>query len=71
MRKALRDIGENATSHQEKHPTLRTLLAEVAELAYALDGEHKHPPEYELVQIGGIVVNWLERIYQAKDENST
>ena len=71
MKKALRDIGENATTHQDKYPTLRTLLAEVAELAYALDGEHEHPPEYELVQIGGIVVNWLERIYQAKGENST
>jgi hypothetical protein len=63
----MRDIGENANNNQHKHPSLRTLLAEVAELSYALDGEHEHPPEYELIQIGGIVVNWLDRIYRAKN----
>lgn len=67
MDKATRDIIKNAAEHEHKHPTLRTLLAEVSELAYALDGEHKHSPESELVQIGGIVLNWLRRMYRAKN----
>ena len=62
----LKDIARNARENEHKYPTLRTLLSEISELAYALDGEHEHPPELELVEIGGIVVNWLRRIYQAK-----
>ena len=58
----------NANKYRDKHPTLRTLLAELAELAYALEGEHQHTPEQELVQIGGIAINWLRRIYAAKRE---
>ncbi len=66
MDKALKDIARNARLNEHKHPTLRTLLGEIAELAYALDGEHEHTPEYELIQIGGCILNWLRRIQEAK-----
>lgn len=64
MDQALKDIARNAREHEGKYPTLRTLLGEVAELAYALDGEHEHRPDEELVQLGGLKVNWLRRIYK-------
>jgi len=66
--KATRDILKNAAENEHRYPTLRTLLAEVSELAYALEGEHEHPPEFELTEIGGIVLNWLRRIYRAKGQ---
>lgn len=52
----------NARLHSRKQPSLAMLLEEVGELALALEGRHEHPPEYELVQIGGIVLNWLRAI---------
>lgn len=52
---------QNAAIYQHKNPTLGTLLEEVAELARALEGKHEHPPELELVEIGGIVLNMLTR----------
>ena len=55
-------VRKNAMAHQNNNTKLRTILAEVAELAYALDGEHEHPPELELTQIAGICVNWLIRL---------
>ncbi len=55
-------IRENAITHQSNNTKLRTILGEVAELAYALDGEHEHPPIYELTQIAGICVNWIVRL---------
>lgn len=69
MDDATRNVIENANAHRNKHPTLRTLLAEIAELAYALDGEHQHTPEEELIQIGGIAINWLRRMYTAQLED--
>lgn len=55
-------VRENVIAHQKNNTKLRTILAEVAELAYALDGEHEHPPELELIQIAGICVNWITRL---------
>jgi len=52
----------NAGDNEDKNTTLPTLLAEVAELAYALEGRHEHPPEHELIQIAGICINWLRRL---------
>lgn len=40
---------------------MRVLVEEVEELAGALVGNHEHPPELELIQIGGIVINWLRQ----------
>lgn len=40
---------------------LARLVEEVGELAAALEGRHEHTPELELEQIGGIVINWLEK----------
>ena len=51
----------NAAIHRDKEPTLGMLLQEVGELALALEGKHEHPPAVELVQIGGIILNWLHR----------
>ena len=34
-------------------------MEEMAELARSLEGKHEHPPELELIQIGGIVANML------------
>lgn len=60
LEEAIELIRSNAELHREKQPALRTLLAEIAELAYALDGDHEHPPELELVEVGGIVANMLK-----------
>jgi hypothetical protein len=54
-------IDQNAYLHQDKTPTLGTLLEEVAELARALEGKHDDHPGLELVQIGGIVANMLRK----------
>jgi len=62
INQALDAVRDNAMAHQANNTKLRTILAEVAELAYALDGEHEHTPEIELVQIAGICVNWLVRL---------
>lgn len=35
-----------------------SLLEEIWELGWALLGLHKDPPELELAQIAGIVINW-------------
>ncbi len=39
---------------------IRGLLGELAELARSLLGLHHHPPEWELMQIAAICLNWLE-----------
>jgi hypothetical protein len=36
------------------------LVAEVGELGGALAGDHPHPPDWELIQIASICINWLE-----------
>ena len=56
----------NANRHRGETPTMRMLLAEIAELAYALEGEHEHSPDIELAQIGGIAINWIRHIYAAR-----
>lgn len=61
LSEAIELITRNAEQHEEKAPTLGTLLAEVAELARSLEGKHEHPPELELIQIGGIAANILKR----------
>lgn len=66
MDQATMAIIKNAAENEDKKPTLRTLLGEVSELAYALEGEHEHSPTLELIQIGGIALNWVRRIYRAK-----
>jgi uncharacterized protein YejL (UPF0352 family) len=52
-------VEDNAYRFRDKMPTLGTLMAEVAELARALEGKHEHSPALELVEIGGIVLNML------------
>ena len=60
---AVETIIANARHHGAKLPSFAMLLEEVNELALALEGNHEHPPEYELTQIGGIVLNWLQRLF--------
>ena len=54
---------QNANHYQYKigRIDLRMLIEEVGELAEALAGKHEHSPEYELIQIGGIAINWLRQ----------
>lgn len=59
LSQAVKFIQKNAAQHEGKAPTLGTLLEEIAELARSLEGKHEHPPELELIQIGGIVANML------------
>jgi len=55
-------ILQNADSHGDKEPSMTMFEEEMCELGRALAGEHEHPPEWELVQIAGIAVNWLRRL---------
>lgn len=41
---------------------LAVLMEEVGELSAATMGKHEHDPAYELIQIGGIILNWLHQI---------
>lgn len=59
------DVIANANEYRRAAPTLGTLLEEIAEYARALECKHPHSPEYELVQIGGIVINLLRQRYRA------
>lgn len=36
------------------------LCEEVAELGLSLAGWHRHPPEWEMMQIAAICVNWMK-----------
>lgn len=58
---ALRAIKANARKHQhdEYRPEFHMLAQEVLELSLALRDRHEHPARLELIQIGGVVVNWL------------
>lgn len=49
---------------------LAALTEEVGELAQSLAGEHSHSPALELIQIGGIVVNWLRHFDRAAVEEA-
>lgn len=69
--RATQEIIANADAYADRTPTLRTLLAELAEYAYALDGDHEHSPEYELIEIGGIALNMLRQRYAALTIAST
>ena len=35
------------------------LMQEVGELSASLADDHEHTPDYELIQIAGICINWL------------
>ena len=69
LEKALEEIGKNARLHQHKRPSLDMLMEEVQELSEALEGQHEHPPAFELIQIGGIVANWLAQINTNSDRS--
>lgn len=69
---ALDVIDQNAIFHREKwgdvigadgNPNWPRLLAlineELGELSAAIMGKHEHPPELELIQLGGLILNWL------------
>ena len=43
------------------------LLEEVAELLLSLAGLHKDPPDWELMQIATIAMNWLEMRTERKE----
>lgn len=66
---ALRAIKANARKHQhdEYRPEFHMLAQEVLELSLALRDRHEHPALLELVQIGGIVTNWLADIMADQD----
>lgn len=61
---ALRAIKANARKHQcdEYRPEFHMLAREMLELSLALRNRHEHPAWLELIQIGGVVVNWLADI---------
>ena len=61
---ALRAITANARKHQhdEYRPEFHMLAQEMLELSLALRNRHKHPAWLELIQIGGVVTNWLADI---------
>lgn len=63
FQKALRDVKSNAEENAFKHPKFTTLLEEFAELVLSLRAKHDHPPELELVQMGGIIINLLSQTY--------
>lgn len=39
----------------------RYLVEELGELSAAMNCRHEHPPALELIQMGGIILNMLER----------
>ena len=43
------------------------LSQEVGELGGSLVGDHPHPPEWELMQIASICLNWLDKIEADKE----
>ncbi len=61
---ALRAVKANTRKHQhdEYRPEFHMLAQEMLELSLALRGRHEHPAWLELVQIGGVVINWLADI---------
>lgn len=63
----MRTVYENAKRHAnyQPRPDFSMLAQEVLELSLSLRGRHEHPPEWELVQIGGVVLNWLADIEAA------
>jgi len=63
-----RKVYENAQAHVDHRPRpdFHQLVEEVLELSMAIRGNHEHPIEIELIQIGGIVLNWLADIEEAK-----
>jgi len=69
--RAASEILANANHHAFIHQprTIGHLMEELAELALALDGLHEHPPELELIQLGGSVINMLRELYMSKENN--
>lgn len=70
LSQAMTFIRQNAEQHQEKTPTIGTLLEEVVELARLLEGEHLYHPGLVLVRIGGVAANMLSR-YEWLEVNAT
>ena len=66
LEQAIALVTDNAYAYEDHTPTLGTLMQEIAELMCAFEGKHEDPPELELVQIGGIVINML-RAYGLHD----
>lgn len=62
---AVMAISQNAVDFENKADSslgmLDMLYAEVEELRGALDLSHADAPAYELIQIGGIVINMLKQ----------
>ena len=53
---------------------LQRLMQGVGELASVLEGDHADTVEHELIQIGGIAVNWLRRDalnHEVRDKGKT
>lgn len=44
-----------------------SLVEEIGELGQALNGEHEHPPETELVQIGAIAIGFLRQLKRLEE----
>lgn len=44
---------------RDEHYWFARLTQEVGELGSSLVGDHRDPPEWELIQIASIAVNWL------------
>lgn len=65
---AMRKVYENAQAHidYQPRPDFHQLVEEVLELSQAVRGHHEHPVEFELIQIAGIVLNWLGDIEEAE-----
>ena len=65
---AMRKVYQNAQDHinYRPPPDFAMLAQEMLELSLSLRGRHEHPPEYELVQMGGIILNWLANIEAAE-----
>lgn len=63
-----RKVYENALAHvdYQPRPDFHQLVEEVLELSQAIRNKHEHPIELELIQIGGIVLNWLADIEEAE-----
>lgn len=63
VERAVTEHRRGFTTHWRDKPDsywLARLMEEVGELAGSLVGDHDDPPEWELTQIAGICINWLE-----------
>lgn len=54
---------------KDQHYWFESLVEEIGELGEALKGEHIHPPELELTQIGAIAIGFLRHLDRLKGVN--